>query len=353
MANVGVMRTEDLLDEAYERLHRTGPEFEGWLTNHGPMAAESMVRRGHAREVHRWLDGYVRRLEELPRGTWPIAADDWRAALGDPHRLGDWLAFFDREVREQPWRAVLETWWPRLLPGIAAGATHGVIRTGHAVHALSSHEDGPRLAEFGQALGYWAARWQPVPATAAPSGSAGSPHALAGIPRVPDQQKGINHRLDQLAGVPDWTSALSALKPAADAEQARDRIAELADAATLRYLSSAHGSAIMLVHSATAPTAVLRTLPALPTTLWVASLAAAWTASAAVTAAYAPAELMPRTSLPTAPGSAEEVFARAVLHQDEHVIKLADTCLDVYQRTSDPDALAAVIRAMDLIESGS
>jgi hypothetical protein len=36
------------LDEAYQRLHATGPEFEGWLSNHGPMAAEAMVRRGHA-----------------------------------------------------------------------------------------------------------------------------------------------------------------------------------------------------------------------------------------------------------------------------------------------------------------
>ena len=24
-------------DEALERLHRTGPEFDGWLANHGPM----------------------------------------------------------------------------------------------------------------------------------------------------------------------------------------------------------------------------------------------------------------------------------------------------------------------------
>lgn len=33
--------TAGILDEAYERLHRTGPEFDGWLSNHGPMAAEA------------------------------------------------------------------------------------------------------------------------------------------------------------------------------------------------------------------------------------------------------------------------------------------------------------------------
>jgi hypothetical protein len=49
------------LDEAYERLHVTGPEFDGFLSNHGPMAAEAMVRHGHSGVVGSWLDGYMRR----------------------------------------------------------------------------------------------------------------------------------------------------------------------------------------------------------------------------------------------------------------------------------------------------
>jgi hypothetical protein len=69
-----------------------------------------------------------------------------------------------------------------------------------------------------------------------------------------------------------------------------------------------------------------------------------------VTAAYTLAAPAPRDALPAAPGSADEVFARAVRHQDEHVIKLADTCLDVHDRTGDPDALSAVIRATALID---
>ncbi|UXY20446.1 questin oxidase family protein [Streptomyces cynarae] len=343
------MDIDGTLDEAYERLHRTGPEFDGWLSNHGPMAVEAMVRHGHAPQVHRWLDLYTRRLDDLPRGTTPITADDWRTALGDPRRLGDWLAFFGREVTEQPWRTVLATWWPRLLPGIAAGATHGVIRTGHAVHALLDHEDGPRLAELGQALGYWAARWQPVPLTT-PAGTADPASALAGVPRVPDQTAGINHRLEQLTDLPDWPTALAALRPATEADQARDRLADLTTAAAVHYLANAHGSAVMLVHAATAPMAVLRTLPAVPRSQWATSLHAAWAASAAVTAAYTPAAPAPRHSLPTAPESAEEVFALAVHHGDEHVIKLADTSLEVHRRTGNGDALAAVIRAAGLIE---
>ncbi|MEK8108762.1 questin oxidase family protein [Micromonospora sp. M12] len=156
--------SDGTLDEAYERLHRTGPEYQGWLSNHGPMAVEALVRHGHQARVHRWLDGYLGRLDELPRGLHPI--DDWQSALGDPKRAGDWLAYFDRQLREHQWRAVLGTWWPRLLPGIAAGATHGVIRVGHAVRALDGDgENWQRLTELGQALGYWAARWQPIPGT--------------------------------------------------------------------------------------------------------------------------------------------------------------------------------------------
>jgi len=66
------------------------------------------------------------RLEEFPRGTATIGSS-WQEALGDPRRVADWTAYFLREVTDQPWRQTLETWWPRLLPGVVAAATHGVI----------------------------------------------------------------------------------------------------------------------------------------------------------------------------------------------------------------------------------
>jgi len=43
------------------------------------------------------------------------------------------------------------------------------------------------------------------------------------------------------------------------------------------------------------------------------------------------------------------MFARAVEHGDEHVIKFADTAADVYARTGNPAALAAAVRAAELI----
>jgi hypothetical protein len=206
------------LDEAYQRLHATGPEFDGWLSNHGPMAAEAMVRRGHAGRVHQWLDGHMRRLEEFPRGTVPIGAD-WREALGDPRRVADWTDYFRRELAGQRWRAVLGTWWPRLLPGVAAAATHGVIRVGHAARALlEDGDDAVHVTELAHGLAYWAARWQPVPGAAtgvglAAAGGAPVPSAavaLAAVPRIAGQSGGVGERLGRLADLPGWPAALAA-----------------------------------------------------------------------------------------------------------------------------------------------
>ncbi|GHG24208.1 questin oxidase family protein [Streptomyces zaomyceticus] len=326
------------LDEALARLHTTGPERNGWLTNHAPMAVEALVRNGQASTVHRWLDRYAHKLEELPPPYRPVTADGWREALGDPKRITDWTRFFARELDEHPWREVLAEWWPRLLPGIAASATHPVIRTGHAVRTLlSSGDEGataPRRAELAHALGYWAARSQPLPPLTALAAAPTAAAALAAVPPVPVQDGGIRDRLVQLTAFPAWGAA-------PDPDTAKDLLTELVTAATHRYATHGHGEPIMLVHAATAPNAVLRTLPALPRELWAPSLAAAWAAAAAVTAAYTPAE----SAAPAAtPLTAEEVFERAAAHGDDHTIKFTDTALDV----GDPLALAAAVRAIEL-----
>lgn len=59
-------KTTGTLDEALLRLHTSGPEFRGFLSNHGPMAVEAMVRNGRARTVHRRLDTYTVELEDVP-----------------------------------------------------------------------------------------------------------------------------------------------------------------------------------------------------------------------------------------------------------------------------------------------
>jgi len=350
------MRLNGELTEAYQRFHRTGPEWgEDQLTNHGPMAAEVLVRRGRPDVVPGWVDGYLPRLDERPRPTGEITGDSWRDALGDGRRIGDWTSYLVTELGGQSWQQVLATWWERLLPGIAAGATHGVIRTGHVVRALlAGADDQPTLDELGHALAFWAARSRPVPTATGPAGELDPLAALDGIPRIPSQQGNLATRFGQLTDESGWPASVARLRPAATGEEVQARLADLVTAATVRYLRYGHGQPVLLVHTATAPNAILHALPALPARLWAPSLAAGWAASAAIFAAYAPAAgaaLAPRAAFLEAPGAVQEVLDRAVEHGDEHVIKFTDTAAEVYERTGDADALAAALRVGALIES--
>lgn len=352
-----------VLDEALERLHSTGPERNGWLSNHAPMAVEALVRGGHGGTVHRWVDRYRDKLEQAPSSYARVTEENWREAMGDPRRIADWTTYFGVRLAEAPWRTVLATWWPRLLPGIAAGATHPVIRTGHAVRTLLATEAdssggraaaeavrdpaGPRLAELAHALGYWAARSQPLPPVRALASYASAGEALDAVPAVASQSGGIRERLARLDAFPVWPAA--GLR---GPEEAAERLRELVAAAVRRYATHAHGEPVMLVHAATAPNAVLRVLPALPSGLWAPSVSAAWAASAAVTAAYGPGRAASWEALGREAEvlDRDEVFARAAAHGDEHAVKFADTALDPALNLTDPQARAAALCAVELIE---
>lgn len=339
--------TGGTLSGAYQRFLGTGPEWgEDQLTNHGPMAVEVMVRRGYADCAEDWVDAYVRRLDAMPSPTGRIT--DWLTAVGDAGRLADWVAFFGNELEEHAWQAVLATWWPRLLPGILAGTTHGVIRVSHVVRALLAGADEVTAsAELAHALAFWAARSKPLPPAPTPSGSADPASILDTLPRIHDQRGTVATRFAKLPQ--QWPEAVAGLLPGASPEETRQRLTDLVTATTVRYLTHGHASPVILVHTATAPNAVLHTLPALPRELWAASLSAVWTATAAIYSAYAPASPMPRDQLPSAVDDVAGVIDRAMEHGDEHVIKFTDTAAEVFTRTGNPEALAASIHIGNLL----
>ena len=72
--------------------------------------------------------------------------------------MGDWVTLFDRQLAEAPWQDVVRSWVPRLSPALIAAATHGLIRTSHAVRSLGTSETPQRLHELAEGLGFWAAR---------------------------------------------------------------------------------------------------------------------------------------------------------------------------------------------------
>jgi hypothetical protein len=166
---------------------------------------------------------------------------------------------------------------------------------------------------------------------------------------VPNQAGPVADRLAQLPALPGWAGILAGPAAVRAPDEARDALRSLVAAGTAAYLSHGHASPVLLVHVATAPNAVLRTVPALPPHLWAPTLSAVWAACAAITASYVPAVPADRSALPAASTDPVAVLERAVEHGDEHVMKLADTAVDVFDRTADGDALAAAALARDLI----
>lgn len=339
----------ELLDETYIRMRDTGPEFDGWLSNHGPMAADAMIRMGCGDQVDAWVDQYTRRLDEAPAPRWKIAADEWREVLGHPSRLADWIALFDWELREEEsWRGVLIRWWPRLLNGAVAAATHPLIRTGHCVRALLEAPTEARRRELAQALGYWAARYQPLPAHRHPTGNSDPAAALAAITSL--QSSGsISDRLDDLAHAPSWPATTGRLRATPTSEHVPAALDALVDAAVTHYAQWAHGEPIMLVHAATAPRAASLVLPALPEDLWIATYETAWAASAAIATIYRPSSPAPPANhSEQETNTPDRVTEHAIDTGDEHAIKFVEVAQESHRR-GNPHALAAGARASHLI----
>jgi len=346
------MAGNDALDEGLGRLAVTGPEYGGGLSNHGPMAAEALVRLGRADAVGHWLDGYLRRLDEAPRASDRVTDENWRDALGRLNRVADWEAYLGEQLTNEPWPDVLARWWPRLLPGVAAAATHGIIRTSHAARSLAAAEDdassGPRRGELARALGYWAASYVELPGSVRPAGQLDVADAVRALPVLPEPPAGglISVRLKAgLAAQPGFAAAASRMqRPADPAEALRD----LAEEFAAIFLGYGRAQPITFLHAVTAPVAAYSALPLLPPDLARPTYDALWQVAAALYSVHAGGVI--QEPLPAGPPpAAEELADRAVATGDEHAIKLTEACVRLHARTSDPVFLHAAARASDLL----
>lgn len=329
------------LDEALEIVHRTGPEFGAGLSNHAPMAAEALSVLGRGERAVGWVERYSGRLDDPSRGLAPISGEDWRGALGEISRAADWTAFFERELRESPWRSVVGEWAARLAPGLMAGATHGPIRTAHAARALAAAETEPRLRELAHGLGYWAARYQPLPGAPAKGDAALAPaEAVRRVPRLHEagfQFEGlIFESVAKLDDEPSFEPVIGLSGPGGDVSA---YLSQLTEVCAGWYLAD-RAAPIAFIHTVTAPSALRHLAPYLSDA--DARLAAryAWQACAAIYSWYMLEE--PLTAPVAAPEAGrEELVERAVANGDEHAIKFAEACLREYELNPAPVYLAA------------
>ncbi|MCX4981882.1 questin oxidase family protein [Streptomyces sp. NBC_00572] len=349
----------DALNDALERMDDLGYERgQGVdLANHGPMGAEALALLGQGDEVAQWVGRYRKAMEhhEPPAARFaldPADESSWRPALGTFRRAGDWEQLFTRELAEAHWREVLVRWWPRLLPGLFAGLTHGVIRTAHAVRGLYATGDGGtvlQLKELARGLAYWAARYSELPGRPRLHGPHELPDAVATLPRVPlDGPMGPGtalHRLDTLAELPGYGESLEALSPQQAPRLLSEMTAQFADV----YLGHPEVYPVPLIHGVTAPAAVRLVLPHLPHELHEPTLARLWQVQSAFLFAFTSDRRDEGTAaweseVPDLP-PLDDLGARAVEHGDEHVIKFTEACLREYALRPDPRYPAAAFAA--------
>ncbi|MFG2140114.1 hypothetical protein [Streptomyces sp. NPDC048650] len=350
----------DAVNDALERMDDLGYERgQGVdLANHGPMGAEALAVLGQEDEVARWVGRYRRAMEhhEPPAARFALDPADescWRSALGDVGRAGDWERLFGRELAEAHWRDVLARWWPRLIPGLFAGLTHGLIRTAHAVrglYAAGGEPTGFQLKELARGLAYWAARYTELPGRPRLRGRYALSAAVAALPRVP-HEGGLapgtaRERLDGLGRLPGYHEALEWLAP----EQAPRLLSEMTVQFADVYLGHPEVYPVPLIHGVTAPAAVRLVLPHLPHEVHAQTVAQLWQVQAAFLLAFTvdrrdEGTSVWRSQLPDAPPSMVELGGRAAEHGDEHVIKFTEACLREYALRPDPRYPAAALAA--------
>jgi hypothetical protein len=309
------------------------------------MAAEALIALGRPDAVVPWVEQYKRGLEEAPEARNAIPRDGWQDALGDVSRVGDWSVFFQRELAESPWRTVLDMWVGRLAPGIVASATHGVIRTGHAVRSLDAGETPLRLRELGEGLAYWAATYMVLPGKPGPQPANLSPQeALEQLEPLPPSEQVPGATITSYLLKLDNLESFPAVIDLVDA--AGDRFLTLVtETFAGAYLANAKttGHVIGLIHSVTGPSAVRLLAPSLAPETATLALQYAWQAAAGMYAAFG------RTPAPEqindTSDDQQDLIDRAVATGDEHAIKFTEACLREYALNPTPVYLAAAADA--------
>jgi len=318
-----------VLDDALERLRGMGPEALHGAPNHGPMAAEALVTLGCPEEVPGWTDDYRRELSPMPQAQSPVTEGTWQEALGAVHRIADWQAFFLTQLAEAPWQVVFVQWIPRLIRGVMAGGTHGLIRTAHAVRALSEAATPLRVEELASALAYWAAYYQALPGVPRLQGPLELDRAIQSVPRVGRDQRNESKQggvprefVRMLAAYPDFEAAVNRFGTTEPVDVSLRRLTE---AGAHLYLTNASTQPLVFIHALTGPAAVRLLLPAMPDALHATALAHCWQAVAAWVAAYGSDG--PGTRDEAAAPSEPQIVDRAMGTRDHHAIKFAEACL--------------------------
>ena len=290
-------------------------EFGPSLSNHLPMALAALARLGASDlRLAEFAQRYARKLHAAPPiEPWP-AGDVWRARLGMPAAWPRYRALFRDWNAHEGASDMLRHVLPPLMQGVGAAAFHGVIRTAYAL--ASNHAD-----DLADSLAYWACRWFSCGMQSAAAGAEGDPARVFAAfdiaHELPDAPL-ISQRMALAAAHPRFSRLADTLH--VDARRTLPRLAQLA---AERYSS---GGDFIVLHLVTSAHAMHVLLPSLDEIDRLGALAHYARACVAAWAGL-PQRDAPLSAAPVLPW--DEIDARAIESDDEHRIKMVDSCREL------------------------
>ena len=302
-------------------------EYAGGLSNHLPMALLALHRLGAPEaRLESFAQTYARRLEPAPATQrWP-AGDAWASRLGDPLAWPAYRDLFAQWMAAEGAGDLLEQVLPTLMQGCGGAAFHGLIRTAYAVQLAHRQE-------LVDALAYWACRWLSLGPLANNSAGESDPAmVLIGVPVPRSAPAGelIFQRMQAIAAQPGFAPAVARL------HITPCTLEQLARGAAKLYAASGNFTMLHLLTSAHALRVLMPWLAEVPLgavgSYWQA-FAAGWAASGAQALCDPPLRTWPA------------IVAQARASDDEHVIKLVDSCREQYRALGGTEWRLAASRA--------
>ena len=294
---------------------RWDAEYGAGLSNHLQMALPALARLGASdKRLAEFAQHYAKKLHAAPPAEpWP-AGEAWGSMLGQPRAWPAYRALWRQWIDHEGATDVLAQGLPALMQGVGAAAFHGPIRAAYALAA--NHAEA--LAD---ALAYWSCRWFACGAADGDGSNADTAAVLNALDlsgELTDEPL-IAQQMAQAAAHPRFAPALSRWR--VDAHITLPRLAMLA---AERYAARAEFTVLHLVTSAHAVRVLLPWLNAedrLPALRHYAGAAAAAWATLPREHKGVPLQVH---MLPW-----PEIAARAIASDDDHVIKLVDSCREL------------------------
>lgn len=292
------------------------PEDAEGLGNHLPMALAALHHLGAGPErLAAFAQSHALRLQPAPPPQPWSPGDPWPDRLGRPEAWSGYRALFTEWIAQEGATDMLGQVLPQLMPGVGAAAFHGLIRTASAVRC-------GHLGELADGLAWWASRHlrlgalhHPLAGTARAPATEDPQALLRELPARRSRQRLISDQLRDVGR--DGRINRVAARLMVDGHT----LERLARTAAFAYAHTGNFTALHLVTATHALRVLTRFLDE-PLVAW------AWHWQAFAHAVVA-ARLQPAGEVVLRPWKV--LIARALDHDDEHVIKLVESCREEEQ----------------------